>query len=193
VTPVEGEPLAAAVTAVLGAYRHGETGALDRLIPLVYADLLRVARRMRRGPSPLATAELVHEVYVKMIDQSRVDARDRHHFFAIAAHAMRQVLVDHARRRQAAKRGGDRVETALDDDVGADLEWAPMPVEEVLAVNQALGRLGEVDPRLVRLVECRYFAGYDETETAAALGVSERTVYRDWKRARGWLRVELGR
>jgi RNA polymerase sigma factor (TIGR02999 family) len=175
------------ITALLLAHRDGDAGAFERLVALVYPELRRMARaQLRRGPgpAPLETTGLVHETYVKLVDHQQVDARDRGHFLAIAACAMRQLVVDHARARQAAKRGAGAVHVEIDErDAAVDAR-----AEYLLAVNQALERLGREDPRLLRVVECRFFAGYTDEETAEALGVSARTIGRDWLRARAWLR-----
>ena len=171
------------VTRLLLAAHEGEAGALDRLLPLVYEDLRRLARRqlgyeyVERTLNPTA---LVHESYLKL-GRSAMAAHDRAHFLAIAARAMRQVLVDHARDRKAAKRGGGAWErTTLTDGAWAG-EFDP---DGVLALDDALGRL---EPRQRQVVECRFFGGMEEQEIAAALGVSERTVHRDWLKARAWL------
>lgn len=175
-----------AVSEALLAYRQGTPGAFDRLVALVYEDLRRIARRqlgrLRPGYTINSTG-LVHEAYLKMVDQSRASWQDRSHFFAVSARAMRQILVDHARRRARRKRGGDRRATELDEamsPVAAD-------AEQVLLMHDALERLTAVDARLTQVVECRFFAGYSEDETAEILGVSARTVRRDWMRARAWL------
>ena len=175
-----------AVSEALLAYRQGSPGAFDRLVALVYEDLRRIARRqlvrLRPGHTINSTG-LVHEAYLKMVDQSRVSWQDRSHFFAVAARAMRQILVDHARRRGRLKRGGDAQPTALEDvmtPVAAD-------AERILLIHDALDRLTAVDTRLTQVVECRFFAGYSEDETAEVLGVSSRTVRRDSIRARAWL------
>jgi RNA polymerase sigma factor (TIGR02999 family) len=174
------------VTEALVAHRQGEPGAFDRLVALVYDDLRRIAHRqlgrLRPGRTVNSTA-LVHEAYLKMVDQSRVSWQDRSHFFAIAASAMRQILVDHARRRGRQKRGGGLRPATLDNHVGA----VEADAERILLVHDALERLAAVDPRLARIAECRYFAGYSEEETAGILSVSPRTVRRDWTRARAWL------
>jgi RNA polymerase sigma factor (TIGR02999 family) len=179
------------VTELLLAYRGGDREAFDRMVPLLYDDLRRIAhaqlRRGRRG-NTLATTVLVHEVYLKMADQKRLDVRDRGHFLAISAHAMRQVIADHARRRTAAKRGGKDEPIALDDAP----QLAETEARWLLDVDQALERLAARHPRMARVVECRFFAGYSEEETAAALDVSLRTVQRDWMKARAWLKEELG-
>lgn len=179
------------VTALLIAHREGVHGAFDRLVELIYPELRRVARsQLRRSARPdalLDTTGLVHETYVKLVDHTRIGARDRGHFLGVAAHAMRQVIIDHARTQQAAKRGAGAAHLPIDDIDAAVQARA----EHLLAVNQALDRLGGVDPRLVHIVECRFFAGYTDAETAAALDVSTRTVGREWLRAKAWLREAL--
>lgn len=171
---------------------HYETAeAYRRFLPPVYAELRRIARRQLRRLRPgetLGTTVLVHEAYLKLAGRNGAAWLDRSHFFAIAARAMRQVLVNYALRQQAIKRGGrDRI-VAL--DASAELP-APEPEARLLALDGALDRLEALDERLARIVECRFFAGLTEEETAASLGVSLRTVQRDWKLARGWLHEEL--
>jgi RNA polymerase sigma-70 factor, ECF subfamily len=185
-------PLADAgdLTRLLLAYRNGDRSAFDRLVPLVYPDLRRIARaHLRRGPSgrTLDTNGVVHEAWMKLVDQSRVDWQDRTHFLAVAARAMRQVVIDYARRRGAGKRGGGAPPLELDESrlgVVDQAEW-------LVTLGQALERLGSRDQRLVQVIECRFFAGLSEEETAEAMGVSLRTAQRDWLRARAWLREEL--
>jgi RNA polymerase sigma factor (TIGR02999 family) len=171
------------VTRLLRAAREGEPAALEQLIPLVYEDLRRLARRQlghEYGERTLNPTALVHESYLKLGAGVKV-ARDRAHFLAIAARAMRQVLVDHARDRKAAKRGGGLWErTTLTD--GA---WAgEFDSDGMLVLDEALAKL---ELRQRQVVECRFFGGMEEQEIAAALGVSERTVHRDWVKARAWL------
>ena len=179
------------VTELLLAFKGGDRAAFDRLVPLLYDDLRRVARaqlrRSRQGVT-LDTTVLVHELYLKMADQQRLDAHDRGHFLAISAHAMRQVIADYARRRTAVKRGGDADPIPLDEVP----EIADREARWLLDVDRALERLAARDERLARVVECRFFAGFSEEETAAALDTSLRTVQRDWMRARAWLKEELG-
>ena len=175
------------VTALLQRIQEGDRDALDRLFPLVYAELRRVAQRQLRREGPGHTLDatgLVHEAYLKMAGQAVADARGRSHFVAIGARAMRQVLVDHARRRRAAKRGGEWARTSI---TGKALP-AELDLDGLLALDQALERL---DERQRRVVECRFFGGLDEQETAEAVGVSLRTVQRDWLRARAWIYQEL--
>ncbi len=178
------------ITHLLQAHGRGEDGAFDQLMPMVYDDLHRIARRqLRRGRrgDTLNTTGLVHEVYLKMVDQSRASWQDRSHFFAISARAMRQIIVDYARQRLAAKRGGGQAHTPLDEARIAIEEQA----DYLVALDQALESLAKLDQRMAQIVECRFFAGLTEDETAEALSVSVRTVQRDWKRARGWLKEEM--
>jgi RNA polymerase sigma factor (TIGR02999 family) len=179
------------VTELLLAHRDGAPGAFDRLVELIYPELRGVAHRQLRRGRPdgqlLDTTGLVHEAYLKLVDQTRIGARDRSHFLAIAARAMRQVIVDHARVRSAAKRGASAPHVPLDDRDLAIQQQA----EHLLSVNDALERLAEESPRLRQVVECRFFAGYTEVETANALAVSPRTVERDWLRAKAWLREAI--
>ena len=173
------------------AWAAGDRDAFDALVPLLYPHLRQIAHRqlgrLRPGETWNTTA-LVHEAYLKLAGRDGRYA-DLSHFLAVSACAMRHILVDYARRRHAAKRGGPRPLAPLDEDVAA----VEAGIEEVLAVEQALARLGELDPRLVRVVECRVFAGYTEEETAAALGLPLRSVQRYWQRARAWLAEEMRR
>ena len=178
------------ITDLLLAHREGDRDAFEALVPLVYQDLRTIARRQlarhRRG-STLDTTALVHETYLKLVDQSRGTATDRAHFFALAARVMRQVVVDYARRRSAQKRGGGGVKLTL-DRVQVPLE---AQAELVLAIDQALERLTDVNERLTRVFECRFFVGLTDQETADALDLSLRTVQRDWMKSKAWLRSEL--
>jgi RNA polymerase sigma factor (TIGR02999 family) len=164
---------------------------LDRLVCLLYDDLLRMAHRQLRRHRPtqtLTTVALVHEAYVRLCRHAGPESDDVRRFLALAARAMRHTIVDCARRRNARKRGGAMTRCSL-----VVAEPAVVPLEEaVLALNDALGRMAEQEPRLARVVECRYFGGLTEDETAEVLGVSTRTVQRDWSRARDWLRSEVG-
>jgi RNA polymerase sigma factor (TIGR02999 family) len=174
-TEIEGRP------AGLGGTDGGER--LHDLLPAVYDELRRVARRQRRrlpGGETLATTALVHEAYLKLAGRPRWECPS--HLLGAAAMAMRQILVDYARRRRSLKRGGAADPVALGEQGAADDQ-----ARRVLALDLALRDLAAVDERLVRVVECRVFAGLSEEETAAALAVSLRTVQRDWARARGWL------
>jgi RNA polymerase sigma factor (TIGR02999 family) len=177
-------------TQLLMACRDGDPGALERLVPLVYEDLRRIAHHhLRRGArgQTLDTTGLVHEVYLRLVDQSRVQVEDRSHFLAVSARAMRQVVIGYARRRGAAKRGGGRAPLELDERVHAVEEQAAW----LLELDEALERLAAHSPRLAAVVECRFFAGLSEQEAAEALGISLRSVQRDWMRARAWLREDL--
>jgi RNA polymerase sigma factor (TIGR02999 family) len=171
------------VTALLRAARDGDADAIDRIVPLVYDDLRRVARRQLArefGSQNVRPTELVHEAYVKLSLGGADVAVDRAHFLAIAARAMRQVLVDDARNRRAAKRGGGWTRATLSGS-----HWvADFDVDELLTLNDALE---ELDPRQRQVVECRFFGGMEDTEIAEALGVTDRTVRRDWVKARAWL------
>jgi RNA polymerase sigma-70 factor, ECF subfamily len=179
------------VTALLQAHGRGEADAFDRLVPLVYGDLRRVARaqlrRLRAGDT-LDTTGLVHEAYLRLVDQTRASFQDRGHFLAVSAVAMRQILIDYARTRTRQKRGGHQQREELDERMLAVSNDA----ERLLDLDRALERLGAVDPRLVKIVECRHFGGLSEQETATALGLSLRTAQREWLKARAWLREALG-
>ncbi|MEZ5317172.1 MAG: ECF-type sigma factor [Vicinamibacterales bacterium] len=179
------------VTELLHAHREGRPEAFDRLLPLVYQDLRRAARSQRRrlrAGDTLDTTALVHEAYLRLVDQTRADWKDRGHFMAVSATAMRQILIDHARERLRLKRGGDLQRA----DVDVDALGVADDAEQLLDLDRALTRLAAVDPRQVRVVECRYFAGLSEAETAEALGISLRTAQREWLKARAWLRQALG-
>lgn len=156
----------------------------------VYPELRRLAKRQLRGESDrgiLDTTALVHEAYLRVADPAAVDWQNRSHFFAVAANAMRRIIIDYARRRCAQKRGGGRPDLTLDPTKIAVREQA----ENLLALNDSLQRLASFSERLARVVECRFFGGMTDEETAQALGASRRTVQRDWIRARAWLRKEM--
>ncbi len=179
------------ITLLLAAIRAGDEDASSRLFSLVYDELKRIARRqlrVRLRPT-LTTTALVHETYVKLSAHGRWSARDRSHFFALAARAMRQVVVDYARERTRAKRGGRAARITLDAAYVVSVDG---PAEEILAVDQALERLGEADPDLARIVEWRFFGGLSIEEIADSLEVSDRTVKRHWRAARAFLYRELG-
>jgi RNA polymerase sigma factor (TIGR02999 family) len=181
---------AAPITDLLLQASGGDAAAIDRLLPVVYDQLHRIAHRALQGERSghtLGTTGVVHEAYLKLVDQTRVGWRDRAHFFAVAALAMRRVLVDYARRHRRAKRGGGASVVTLDEGVVSLDERA----ENLVALDEALTRLSELNPRLSRVVECRFFGGLTEEEIAEALGVTTRTVKRDWAKARGWLYQEL--
>jgi RNA polymerase sigma factor (TIGR02999 family) len=176
------------VTILLLEWRHGDQEALDRLLPIVYSELRRIARgRLRREPAghTLQPTDLVHEAYLRLVKLDRITIEGRAHFFALAARLMRQVLVDHVRRKRAGKRGGAVALLGLGDDV-AQLPGEPVAVD-VIALDRALDELAALEPRLARVVELRAFAGLTLQETAVALDVSHATVERDWAMARAWL------
>ena len=179
------------VTDLLRAWASGDQGAFDKLLPLLYDELRRQARLyMRAQPAgqTLQTTALVHEAYLRLVGQSAVEWKGRAHFFGVAAKAMRSILVDHARARNAAKRGGSARAITLDDAGGLA---GPQASVDVLALHEALERLAEVDSRKSQLVELRFFGGLGIDEAAAVLGVSPATVKREWTTARAWLRREL--
>jgi RNA polymerase sigma factor (TIGR02999 family) len=182
----------AAVTEVLAQWSRGDKTALDRLVPLIYPELRRIAgrqlRRERREHTLQPTA-LVHEVFLQLVDQLRATWDSRAHFFAVAAQLMRRILVDHARSRQAAKRGGVITRVALQDEA-VDAPADPIAAE-VLAVDQALERLVARDPDQARIVELRFFGGLTVEETAHVMERSPRTIKREWRLAKAWLFREL--
>ena len=179
------------VTRLLLEWQRGDAAALDRLLPLIYAELRRIASRRLRRERPghtLQPTALVHEAYLKLVQAPELEWHDRAHFFAVAARVMRQVLVDHARAHQAEKRGGAlrkvSIEEVAEPGITADVD--------LLALEEALGRLGDFDPQQSRVVELRYFGGLTIEETAEVIGVSPATVKREWMMAKAWLRRELG-
>lgn len=178
------------VTGLLLAWRAGKADASNKLFPLVYEELRRIAHRQlgrERDGHTLDTSALVHEAYLKLVDQTRVQWVDRSHFLAVATQAMRRILVDYARRYSSDKRGNAPRQVSLTD--------ATLVVEEradlLLALDEALITLAKVDERLSRVVECRFFGGLTEDETAEVLGITARTVRRDWVKAKGWLHQVL--
>ena len=182
------------IAAALAMLRRGAPDGMERLVPLVYAELRRVAhRQLAAEPTghTLSTTALVHEAYLRLAEQTRVEWANRAQFFALAARAMRRVLVDYARRHQAARRGGVRRRPVPLDDVEAEGNVDALAVaargDELLALDEALERLAAVDARAAVVVECRFYGGLTEVETADALGVSPRTVAGDWLMAKGWL------
>ena len=177
------------VTELLLAVQAGSPDALHHLMPLVYEELKSLAAgylRAERADHTLQTTGLVHEAYLKLVDQRRTTWQNRSHFFGIAAQAMRRILVDHARRRRARKRDAGRPITLEDNLAGVSPD-----TEEVLAVDEALRRLAALDPRQARIVELRYFAGLSIEQAAEALEISPATVKRDWVSAKAWLQREL--
>jgi RNA polymerase sigma factor (TIGR02999 family) len=174
------------VTALLASWSEGNREALDQLVPLVYDHLRRLAHAQLAGERPertLGTTALVHEAYLRLVDQQRARLGSRAHFFSLAARIMRRVLVDEARKRHAAKRGAGSPTLAIDDVAGPSLADA----EGLLAIDEVLARLEAFDERLGRVVELHYFGGLSFDETAEALGVSTTTAWRDWQVARAWL------
>jgi len=182
------------MAAAVARLRHGVPHEVDALVPLVYAELRRMAHRQlaaeRRGHT-LSTTALVHETYLRLADLTRAECATRAQFFGLAARAMRRVLVDYARRYRAARRGGPGRRTISLDDVEAGGDAGALNAatrsDDLLALDEALERLAAVDPRAARVVECRFFGGLTEAETAEVLGVSRRTVAGDWVMAKGWL------
>lgn len=184
---------ATSLTALLQDASQGDAPALGRVFESLYPQLKRIAHvRLYRqgGPAHLGTTALVHESFMRMVESSHLRWQDRAHFLAYAAKTMRHVIVDLARRQLAQCRGGDQVQVTLDTSLhaGADGEAS----EWIVAVHEALSGLEEIDASLARVVEMRYFAGYSDVEIAALLGCSERTVRRQWDKARAWLGVALG-
>jgi len=178
------------VTGLLLSWRQGDAAALDRLVPLVYDELRRVARRHLRREQPghaLQATALVHEVYLRLVDVDQLTLKNRAHFFAVAAKLMRQILVDHARRQRADKRGGGATMVSLENASPA----AQPPSVNVLALDQALDALSAIDARQGGVVELRFFAGLGIDETAEALGISTATVEREWALAKAWLHRRL--
>jgi RNA polymerase sigma factor (TIGR02999 family) len=180
------------VTRLLNELAAGQQEVLPHLIPLVYDELRRLAasylRRERRGHTFQPTA-LVHEAYLRLIDQEGVQWHNRGHFFGIAAQQMRRILLDYARAHHAAKRGGHQEQVPLDEGIAGVFP----PVEDLIALDEAMSRLAALDPRQVRIVELRVFAGLTIEETADALSISETVVKRDWNVAKAWLLRELTR
>ena len=182
---------ASAITRLLAAVGGGDGAAVDQLTPAVYEELRRLAKRhmagQRRGHT-LQTRDLVAEAYLKLVNVQETGWKDRIHFFAVASRAMRSVLVDYARRRGYAKRGGNPVRVSLSE---AD-QISVQNTAEVVAVDEALSRLAALDPRKAKIVELRYFGGLSVEETAQVLDLSSRTIKREWRWARAWLYRELG-
>ena len=185
--PADGET---GLTQLLLEARGGGASALDRVFPFVY-DRLRAIAHAHLGQDgegrTVSTTALVHEAYLKLIDADRLEWQDRVHFFSLASRAMRQILIDYARRYSSAKRGGELQRVDLDDVQIAVADRA----DTLVSLDAALSRLAEMSPRLAQVVELRFFGGLTEEDTAKVLGMTDRTVRRDWIKARGWLRQEL--
>lgn len=180
------------ITALLTSWREGDRQALDRLMPLVYEELRRVAHHRMQGERPghpLQTTALVNEAYLRLVDVTHVHWQDRAHFFAMAAQMMRRVLVDAARERRSQKRGGDLQFVPFDEATAT----APEATVDLVALDEALDALSQFDARKARVVELRYFGGLGVEDTGEALGVSADTVMREWRTARLWLLRELRR
>lgn len=180
------------ITELLLDWRNGDQMALDQLIPMVHNELRRMARNYMRRQNPghtLQTTALVNEAFLRLVDSNRVNWQDRNHFYAVSAQLMRRILVDSARRRNSLKRGGDQIMVTLDDNADVAVERQ----EDVLALDEAMSRLAELNQRQSQIVEMRYFGGLSEQEIADILGVSSRTIRRDWNLARAWLYRELKR
>lgn len=179
------------VTQLLLAWSRGNRAALDQLIPLVSTELHRLAHhymRRERAGHTLQTTALVNEAYVRLVDASRVEWRDRAHFFAVSANLMRRILVDFARTRRYQKRGGGAIAVSLDvDDIPS-----PQPGPDIVALDAALEALAAFDPDAARIVELRFFGGLTVEETAEVVGLSPRTIKREWAAAKAWLLGEMG-
>ena len=178
------------VTGLLQAWRAGDASALDVLIPLLQRELHRIARHHMAAQRPghtLQTTALLHEAYLRLIDAKRADWRDRSHFLAACSQIMRRILVDHARRRKAAKRGGGAGALPLEEVCVV----SPEPNTDLVALDEALDTLAKHDPRKAKVVELRFFAGLSVEEAAAVLAISEESVLRDWRLARAWLARQL--
>jgi RNA polymerase sigma factor (TIGR02999 family) len=179
------------ITELLFQWSDGDETALDQLMPLVERELRRLARNFMHKENPghiLQATALVNETYLKLVDQKRTQWQNRSHFFAIAAQIMRRILLDHAKKRNRAKRGGQMQQVSLSDRLGFTNEKS----EQLIALDEALVRLSVVDPLMSRITELRYFGGLGVEETAHALGIAPITVMRNWKMARAWLRREIG-
>lgn len=184
--PSEGE-----VTVLLQRLASGEDGALNEVFPMVYSELRRIAsgqRHRRAGGTPIETTALIHEAYLRFARRDRNLYSHRQHFFAVAARAMRQILLDEARSRLRQKRGGEAHHESIDPEQLKIEEQA----ELMIALDRGLEKLGQIQERARQVVECRFFGGLTEEETAEVIGVDARTIRRDWAKARAWLAIELG-
>jgi RNA polymerase sigma factor (TIGR02999 family) len=180
------------ITELLARWSEGEIAAREKLVPLVYEELRRLARHCLGGERPdhtLQSAALVHEAYLRLVGHTSVHWDDHVHFFAVAAQLMRRILVDHARKKGAGKRGGDRITMTLNEELAPTKER----YLDVVALDDALSELSRMNPKHGRIVELRFFAGLSIEETAQAMGISPATVKRDWAAARAWLYRELAR
>jgi RNA polymerase sigma factor (TIGR02999 family) len=188
-----GKAAKANITALLHEWSSGKKEVAEELLPLIYDELHRRAaafmRRERQNHTLQPTA-LVHEAYLKLVDQRIDDWNDREHFFAIASQVMRRILVDHARSRQRHKRGGSKEDLPLEEALLAGAEEANV---DLIALDEAMARLAKIDPQQERLVELRYFGGFSMEEAARAIGVSRATAARDWQVAKAWLHREMTR
>ncbi len=187
-----GEPASSEATQILAEMAAGDRSAAQRLLPMIYDEFRSLAARYlgrERAGHTLEPTALVHEAYMRLVDQSRVNWQGRTHFFAVGAQLMRRILVDHARHKGRAKRGGGRARITLDEHVAI----SPQRDEDLLALDEALQKLAQVDPRQAQVVELRFFGGLSVDEVAQVLGVSKRTVESDWTMVRAWLRRELTR
>ena len=183
-------PVPQDITQLLLAWREGEAAALEKLVPVIYKELHRMAHRYMRGERPdhtLQTTALVNEAYLRLVDSSKVHWQNRAHFFAISAQAMRRVLVDMARSRRYLKRGGEVEKVSLDEALAV----SQVPGADLVALDDALKTLAEMDPRKSQVVELRFFGGLSTEESAEVLNVSTDTVLRDWKLAKVWLAREM--
>ncbi len=179
------------VTELLARAGAGDRAALDSVLPLVYAELRRVAQKQLRQQGDVLTLNptaLVHEVWLRLAGDRSASWDGKAHFFALAATAMRRIVVDHARRHAALKRGGDAADVTLDDGHAMPISHR---ADVLIALDESLGRLERLDARQARVVECRFFGGLSEPETAEVLGIGLRTVKRDWAKARAWLLADL--
>jgi len=178
---------------LLVEWSHGDQDALERLTPLVYSELRRLARRhlsRERSDHTLQSTALVHEAYLRLVDQRNVQWQNRAHFFGVAAQLIRRILIDHARARQAGKRGAGACLLSLDEALDAPSGGRPL---DIVALDDALEQLAKIDPRQSRIVELRFFAGLTVQETAEVLNISTPTVNREWNAAKAWLFRELNR
>jgi RNA polymerase sigma-70 factor, ECF subfamily len=182
---------AADITRLLRAWGSGDPSALEQLVPLVYGELRRLARRRMRAENPggtLQTTALVNEAYLRLVGVTNIAWQDRVHFFAVSAQVMRRILVDAARSRVSARRGGPAPRLNLDED----LDTSPQQSRELIALDDALNALAQIDQRKARVIELRFFGGLSVEETAGLLKISPQSVMRDWKLAKAWLSREMG-